>query len=257
MDALVLTYHAVDDGDGPLHVDPTTFAAHLDCIAESRAAVLTVAELARCLRHGDTTALRVAITFDDGLASVARIAAPMLAERGLRATVFCVAGHVGGASDWPSALPGSPRLELAAAAELAGLAAEGWEIGGHGMTHMPLRTEDPTVLDRELTRSKAVLENIAGTPVRSFAYPYGAAPSAPAAELVAATYDAACTTAVGLVGPGSDPFELPRIEAHYVRRADLLRAALNGSLTRYLAVRGTASRLRRLVRADYDRASGR
>ena len=125
------------------------------------------------------------------------------------------------------------------------------------MTHEPLRSEDASVLDREVTGSKAVLEDIAGTPVTSFAYPYGAEPTAAAAALVAATYNAACTTAVGVVGPASDPYALPRIDAHYVRRADLLRAALDGSLKRYLAVRGTASRLRRLVRADYDRASGR
>ena len=36
--ALVLTYHAIGDGDGPLFVDPATFAAHLDLIAESRGA---------------------------------------------------------------------------------------------------------------------------------------------------------------------------------------------------------------------------
>jgi peptidoglycan/xylan/chitin deacetylase (PgdA/CDA1 family) len=255
VDALVLTYHAVDDGNGPLHVDPATFAAHLDCIAESGAAVVTVAELARSLREGDTSALRVAITFDDGLASVARIAAPMLAARGLRATVFCVAGHIGGVSDWPTALPGWPALELVDAEELAGLARSGWEIGGHGMTHMPLRTEDATVLDRELRAAKALLEDVAGAPVTTFAYPYGTEPTAAAAKLVAATYDAACTTAVGLVGPGSDPYALSRVDAHYVRRPRLLRAALSGTLGPYLRARRLGASARRTLRRDYAEAA--
>ncbi len=256
MDALVLTYHAVDDGDGPLHVDPGTFAAHLDCIVESDAAVVTVAELARAVRNRESAVNRVAITFDDGLASVARAAAPMLAERGLRATVYCVAGHVGGTSDWPTALPGSPALELADAEDLAGLAREGWEIGSHGMTHMPLRTDDPVALEREVTRSKAVLEEVAHAPVTTFAYPYGAQPTPAAAALVASTYDAACTTALGVVGPGCDPYALPRIDAHYVRRPRLVRAALSGALGPYLRARRLGASARRTLRRDYAEVIG-
>jgi peptidoglycan/xylan/chitin deacetylase (PgdA/CDA1 family) len=256
VDALVLTYHAVDHGNGPLHVDPATFAAHLDCVVESGAAVVTVAELARSLRDGDTSTRRVAITFDDGLASVARAAEPLLADRGLRATVFCVAGHLGGTSDWPTAIPGSPQLELAGPDELAALARRGWEIGAHGMTHMPLRGEDASVLDREIVASRADLERIAGAPVTSFAYPYGADPSTAAAALVAATYEAACTTAVGVVGPGCDPHALPRVDAHYVRRPRLLRAALAGSLGPYLRARRLGASARRTLRRDYAEAAG-
>src|SRR5204862_10841 len=76
----------------------------------------------------------VAITFDDGFASVARTAWPLLAERGLTATVFCVAGYLGGANDWPTQATGAPRLPLADAASLTALAAEGVELGAHGST---------------------------------------------------------------------------------------------------------------------------
>lgn len=256
MDALLLTYHAVDDGSGPLHVDPGTFAAQLDCIVDSGADVVTVAELARSMRDGGSSAPRVAITFDDGLASVARVAAPLLADRGLRATVFCVAGHVGGTSDWPTAVPGLPSLELAGADELAALACAGWEIGAHGMTHMPLRSWDAGVLDREVVAPRAVLEGIAGTAVTSFAYPYGTEPTAAAAALVAATYEAACTTAIGAIGPGCDPYALPRVDAHYVRRPRLLRAALGGTLGPYLLARRLGASARRTLRRDYAGAAG-
>jgi len=250
MEALLLTYHAVDDGDGPLHIDPATFAAHLDCIVESGVTVTTVTELARDLRAG-VGGRRAAITFDDGLASVARIAAPLLAERSLRATVFCVAGHVGGESNWPSARPGSPRLELAGADELSELARQGWEIGSHGMTHAPLVTDDAAVLEQEITGSKARLEDVGGAPVTSFAFPYGAGPSAAAASLVAASYEAACTTAVGLVDPRCNLHALPRVDAHYLRRPRLLRSALAGSLGPYLRARKLGATARRALHTDY------
>ncbi len=257
MDAVVLTYHAVEQGHGALFVDPGTFASHLDCIVESGARVSTVSELARELRRGALQGPVVAITFDDGLASVARVAAPLLAERGLTATVFCVAGHVGGTSDWASASSGTPRLALAHAGELRLIAAQGLEIGCHGMTHAPLRSGDSDFLRRELVAAKDVLEDMTGVAVTSFAYPYGAAPTAPALRLVEATYEAACSTVLGTVGPGADVHALPRVDAHYVRRPRLLRAALAGNLGPYLRARRLGVRARRAIRHDYADAGVR
>jgi peptidoglycan/xylan/chitin deacetylase (PgdA/CDA1 family) len=248
---LALTYHAVGAGEGPLYVDRTTLATHLDCIVESGARAVTVSELADTLRSGPIQQRTVAITFDDGFASVARVAAPLLEERRLRATVFCVAGHLGGTSDWPSALPDAPRHELARADELAELARAGWEIGCHGMTHAPLVDDSCTFLDRELLEAKARLEGAVGVPVRSFAYPYGAAPSRAARQLVVETYTAACSTRLGYVDAGADPWALPRVDAHYLRWSGLLRAALSGALGFYLSTRGLGARARRVVRRDY------
>jgi peptidoglycan/xylan/chitin deacetylase (PgdA/CDA1 family) len=251
MDAVILTYHAVERADGPLFVDPTRFAAHLDSVVESGAQVLTLSELARGMRDGDLTGRHVAITFDDGCASVARIAAPLLAERGLRATVFCVAGHVGRTNEWPSALPGGPRIELARADELAHLAGQGWEIGCHGMTHAPLRSDDPGFLTHEIVDALTALEELVGADVTSFAYPYGARPTLAAVRVVAASYEAACSTTLGVVDRGSDVYSLPRVDAHYVRRPRLLRAALAGSLGPYLRVRRLGAGTRRAVRKDH------
>jgi peptidoglycan/xylan/chitin deacetylase (PgdA/CDA1 family) len=255
--AVILTYHAVDAGHGALFVDPGTFADHLDCIADAGARVLTVSELARSLRAGDLPRSAVAITFDDGLASVARVAAPLLAERGFTATVFCVPGHVGGKSDWASALPGSPSFELAGAVELAELAAQGLEIGCHGMTHAPLRSDDATFLRRELVDAKHALEETVRAPVTTFAYPYGATPTPSARRLVSSTYGAACTTELSTVQPGADLYALPRLDAHYVRSPRLLRAALSSSLGPYLRVRRIGASARRAIRHDYARTEAR
>lgn len=252
--ALVLTYHAVEDGVGALFVDPGTFARQLDCIVESGAEPLTVAQLADRLRAGTLDRPAVAVTFDDGIASVARVAAPLLVERGLPATVFCVAGHVGGVSDWPSALPGSARLELADADELAALARAGFEIGAHGLMHAPLDSGDEELFRRELVEARDVLERVTRTRVLSLAYPYGAAPAAAAARIVERTYVAACTTVPGETRQGANLFALPRVDAHYLRRPELLRRALEGTLGPYLAARRIGSRARRALRKDYATA---
>lgn len=252
--ALVLTYHAVERGPAPLCVDTDLFREHLDVIAAADVQPMTVLELATALGEGGLDEPAVTITFDDGFASVAENAAPLLAERGLPATVFCVAGHLGGTSGWRTARAGGFRGRLATAAQLAELTAAGVEIGSHGMEHDPLVTTAEPNLRREIVDSQAVLEQAVGTPVRSFAYPYGARPSPPAQRLVAQTYAAACTTELGAVGSPVNVLALPRVDVHYLRSPELLERALAGSLDLYLRARRIGARARRLLRKDYASA---
>lgn len=254
--ALVITYHAVEPGEGPLVVDPLRFAAQLDAIVESGARAVTVSVLADALRAGALTEPTVALTFDDGIASVARIAAPLLAERRLPATVFCVAGHLGAVSDWPSALPRARPFRLAEPKELSALAQQGLEIGCHGLTHAPLDSSSKHLLIRELVGAKELLEQTVDAPITALAYPYGAMPSAPGRALVEAEYGSAWTTCAGYVEPGADLFAAPRVDACYLQRPALLRAALSGSLRAYLCARRLGSRARRAFVPDY-RAAGR
>lgn len=251
MSALILTYHAVEEGPAPLCFGPKAFRAHLDAIAEADAEVLTVSEMAAALHDGDLPERAVAITFDDGFRSVIENAAPMLHARDLPATVFAVSGHLGGENDWPTQPRRAPRKPLATADELAALVAEGWEIGCHGMRHAPLGPATPGTLDKELIDARKELARATGADIRTFAFPYGSLPGDDARDILAHHYAAACTTDLGPVRADSDVLALPRIETHYVRRADLLRRALDGTLDTYLGARRRLARARRVLRRDY------
>ena len=251
--ALVLTYHAVEDGPPPLCVPPALFDAHLERLEALGATLLTVAELAAALESDSVPQRAVALTFDDGLASVADTAAPLLRARGMRATVFCVAGHIGGENDWPTQPAGVGRSPLAAEDDIARLAADGWEIGSHGFAHRPLDITPPEALEEELVQARAVLERVAGHPVTSYAYPYGAPPSERAREVVGRTYRAACATGLRLARPGDDLLAIPRVDAHYLRRVELLDRAVTDRGGAYLTVRRAGAWARRLVARDYDR----
>ena len=247
--SVVLYYHQLGNEPSPLAVSPALFSEHLEVVAESGRRVVTAGELADALRDGVDVTELVAITFDDGFAAAVAEAPTRLAAADMRATFFCVAGHLGGGSDWPSRLPDAAVEPLATAADLRALAAAGHEIGSHGWTHAPL--DGPADLDRELVASRRALEDAVGAEVRTFAYPYGALPSAAAARVVAGTYDAAYTTRIGRVSLGSSRFELPRVDAHYVRDPRVLRRVLAGALDTYLGFRRLGSRTRRALRKDY------
>jgi peptidoglycan/xylan/chitin deacetylase (PgdA/CDA1 family) len=249
--ALILIYHAIERGPPPLCVDPALFVEHLDVLEDSGAEAVTISELADRLRSGESPDGMFAITFDDGFASVPRDAAPMLADRGLTATVFCVAGHLGGSNDWSSQPARAPRRELATAEELAALTAEGFEIGSHGMEHLPLVGASEDLLRRELLDSRDAIQDAVGQLVRSIAYPYGVEPGALGRKLVESSYLAACTARMSTVSSAADPLALPRVDAHYLRRPELIRRALRGSLGPYLRLRRAGARARRVIRKDY------
>jgi peptidoglycan/xylan/chitin deacetylase (PgdA/CDA1 family) len=249
---LILTYHGVDAGPPPLFVAPDLFAVHLTVLERAGADVVTVATLASRLTAGTLRPGTVALSFDDGLASVAEHAAPLLRRHGWPATAYCVAGYLGGANDWPTQPAGVPRRPLLTGAAVARLAAEGFEIGAHTMSHRPLGHLSGTALEEEIVGCGERLAAAAGVPITTFAAPYGDPPSGAARTLIAAAYAACCGTHMDIVAPPADVYALPRIDAHYLRRPGLLQRLLHGELS-YLRLRRAGARVRRLGARDFRR----
>jgi peptidoglycan/xylan/chitin deacetylase (PgdA/CDA1 family) len=249
--ALLVTYHCVDDGPPPLCVDPSLFGAHLDALRAVGARTLTVSDLVNGMCRGRLPERAVGLTFDDGFASVAKVAAPLLVQRGMTATVFCVAGRLGLDNGWPTQHPGAPRRPLVDVEAIRRLIDAGFEVGSHGMQHAPLIGSRDGELEREVRGSRAVLERTLGVGVHAFAYPYGAAPSPAADALVRATYASACTTEPAIVGAGADRFALPRVDAHYLRSPAILRRVVSGTLDPYVSARRAGARLRRRFLNDH------
>lgn len=104
----------------------------------------------------------VAITFDDGSETDWIAAAPVLRQAGFGATFFLTVS-------WLSH-PG--HLSTAQVRELA---AQGFEIGCHSMTHAYLDTLDSADLRREIADAKTELEQLIGAPVHHFSCPGGRA----------------------------------------------------------------------------------
>jgi peptidoglycan/xylan/chitin deacetylase (PgdA/CDA1 family) len=128
----------------------------------------------------------------------------------------------------------------------------GWELGSHGLEHMPLAGADENDARGEVVDSRRRLEAALGVRVATFAWPYGAKPSATAARFIAQTYDAACAAGPAVVRNSSDPLALPRVDIHYLRSPDRLRHALEREPAFWLSLRGLAARARRAFRPDYS-----
>ena len=110
----------------------------------------------------------VSLTFDDGAVSQYLNARPTLADHGFRATFFINSGFVNPRSD------GSTNPYYMSWAQLSQLAAEGHEIGGHGLENNSLTTEvtDPQGRRHVVCDDRQNLIAHGFSPV-SFAYPHG------------------------------------------------------------------------------------
>jgi peptidoglycan/xylan/chitin deacetylase (PgdA/CDA1 family) len=103
------------------------------------------------------------ITFDDGNLSDIRLAMPLLARFGLKATFFVTAG-------WTGTRPGFMGVE-----ELRELQAAGHTLGAHGLTHKLLTACSPDELTTELVTSRRLLEDRLERKVRVMSLPGGRA----------------------------------------------------------------------------------
>lgn len=193
---LVLGFHAVSD-EWPWRFSVTP-AALRDQVALLRRCGYRFATFGDAVR--DPSPRVAALTFDDGFRSVATVAAPLLRELGVPATVFAVTGQVGtgeplrweGIEEW---LGGRYEDELAGLSwdELAGLAESGWEVGSHTCSHPSLPHLDDEALRVELTASRQEIEQRLGSPCDVLAYPYGAHDRRVIEAARAAGYRAAAT----------------------------------------------------------------
>jgi peptidoglycan/xylan/chitin deacetylase (PgdA/CDA1 family) len=207
----ILTYHSLDTSGSVISVSPDVFHEQVDWLAANG---VPVVPLERIRETPDA----VALTFDDGLCSFWEHAAPLLQRYRFPATVFVVSGYCGGWNDWPSQpfRMGIPRLELMGWRELEQIAKLGVTIGCHTVTHPHLSRLSAAEVEEELHRSRSAIEQRLGMAVDTFAYPYG--DSTPLVRRVAARhFRLACGTRLAFLSSRSDPLDLPRLDAYYLR----------------------------------------
>jgi peptidoglycan/xylan/chitin deacetylase (PgdA/CDA1 family) len=152
----------------------------------------------------------VVITFDDGYLDCLRYAVPILSAYRFVAVFYLVSGLLGKTSRWLLEERGInlPLLDLPAARELA---ATGFQIGSHSVSHPHLTTLPADGCREELCASREALEDGLGLAVEHLAYPYGDFDARVRTMAAEAGYRTACGVRAGLARPGDDLLSLPRV----------------------------------------------
>lgn len=212
----ILMYHRV--GDFP-HRMPShraqychlpRFRAQMHMLRRTGHTVLSLDQVLAGLRGEVTLPPRaVALTFDDAYVDFLECAVPVLQEFDYPATVYAVAGLLGGQNDWvvPEGLTPAP---LMSAAQLREVQALGFTVGSHTVSHPRLAQCDTPRIRQELVDSKHILEDVLGCPVNHFCYPYGSHDLRAVEAAAEAGYHTATTCLRTSATPADDPLSLPR-----------------------------------------------
>ena len=241
-DVLTLCYHAVAERwPAALSVTPKNFERQIKLLVDRgyRGATFTAAVTR------PPAPKTLVITFDDSYRSVIRRALPILAPFGIPATVFTVTSFAGAERPmtWPGIdkwLGGEFEAELAPMSweELDELAAAGWEVGSHTVTHPRLTTLGDEKLREELTRSRQTCEDRLGRECTSMAFPYGNYDDRIVAAARDAGYTAAATLSVRL--PQGEPLRWPRVGIYHRDDMNRFRAKISPAVRRLRATRAWA-----------------
>lgn len=159
---LVLCYHAMSPGATSTYDVPSEdFAEQLQLIADEGYQSVTVAQIADYLDgRADLPEKAVCFTFDDGPESVLTVSKPLMDEHGFVGNVFLISDAVGGEG----------RLSWEQVRELA---AAGWGVGSHTVSHEYLTRVDAETARTQLVDSKAVIDEHTDGACIAVAYPYG------------------------------------------------------------------------------------
>jgi len=167
----VLCYHAVDPSwSAPISVHPSLFERHCAWLAGRRVVPLEASVATGPRGRG------VAITFDDGFASVFEHAFPILRRYRLPATVFVVAGTLGAHErpvDWLDRPPAAGPPRTLTRERILEMREAGIRFGSHGFAHADLTTLEGDDVDRDLRDSRELLEDLLDEPIPFVAYPRG------------------------------------------------------------------------------------
>ncbi|WP_294392505.1 polysaccharide deacetylase family protein [uncultured Clostridium sp.] len=196
----VLYYHSVNkNAENEVTISPEMLEKQLDYINDNEYITITINELYDHLINNQPIPEKsIVITFDDGYMNNYTEAFPLLKERDMKATIFCVG----------NSLDGSYYLSKDAIKEMSDY---GIDIESHTVNHMHLDTLNYDEQLSEMKNSKDILENITGKNVTAIAYPFGDFNDDSIKAAKEAGYKLAFTTHLGLSDRNDDIYALDRI----------------------------------------------
>ena len=154
----ILMFHHIDDG---AIVQKSGCVLSKNKFLEILDSGLEFAAVIDLVKHRYRNSGKCAITFDDGLQDVYRVAYPELKKRNIPFTIFVVSNFI----DCEGYISSVQLKEMANDSLVT--------IGSHGVTHELLKGMSIANQHKELTESKTILERIVNKPIRLFALSHG------------------------------------------------------------------------------------
>ncbi|HEY3265410.1 MAG TPA: polysaccharide deacetylase family protein [Armatimonadota bacterium] len=216
----ILVYHQIGRfgrvaAHRAVYCDAGAFRRQMAFLRAGRYSVLSLADVLACVRGERPIPPRaVHLSFDDGYLNFAAEAVPAMRRFGYPSSVYMVSGLIGKDAEWLPAA-GLPVAPLMDGDTLRAVETHRAVVGSHTVNHVRLSQLTGDALHRELTESRATLEETLGHPVTAFCYPFGDLNAETVSAVRAAGYDTALTCRRDRATKGTDPLLLPRHAVSY------------------------------------------
>lgn len=232
----ILTFHSIDDSGSVLSYPIEKFRELVFTLLENSTPIVSMADL----RAGTDG---VALSFDDGMASVREHALPVLADAGVPAHVFVATGAVGADNHWPTQPASAKRFTMMEWSDIDACTRGGMLIESHTHTHPYLtQCSDQNILD-ECATADSIIERRTGRRPTAFAYPYGEYDRR-VVDLLRPNYDYAVTTVLNFLKENHDPQLMPRIDTFYLQRQWQIQNFTGSGMQLYILLRNLLRRIR-------------
>jgi len=229
--AVFLCYHSVA-AEGPRYLTVTEelFERQLAALRRRGLRGGGEADLA-AMAAGERIEPAAFLTFDDGFRDNHTTVLPLLREYGLCAFCFVLPPLVdtGAPLIWPEVAADQRRfgetMRSVTWPMVEEMAAAGFTIGSHGLSHAHLAELDPERLRQELSDSRARIRERLGS-CDTLAYPFGEWSPAVAAAAAECGYSFAFTLPTAIGQRRAGPHSIPRINVDYRDEEKRLRRKL-------------------------------
>jgi peptidoglycan/xylan/chitin deacetylase (PgdA/CDA1 family) len=159
----ILLYHHIDQSPSGnfYYLSPIEFEKQMYLLREWGYTTIPVELLVRAIKEGAVLPPKpIILTFDDGTISTYTHALPIMQKYNFTGTSYIVYNYIGTDNNY---------MDLD---QIRALAAAGWEIGSHSLSHMEL-IKNPDRERDEIVESRKKLQSLLDVPILSFAYPFG------------------------------------------------------------------------------------
>lgn len=223
-------YHSISNVVDQYTISLSSFYRQIEFI-RSNYSVIRLREIENAMTN-DSNSRQVIITFDDAYRDFVECACPVLEKFSVPSTVFVPTGFMGGYDEWNCSHTESYRRWVMDGPQLQELRKTGLvDFGSHTIDHNRMTGLQPDEMIRQAVVSKRTLEDLLGTAIMMFSYPYGQLDdfSALTARVLSQTgYKIAVTTHWGTRNSLRDLLGLRRI---FLRETDgdaTVRAKIDG-----------------------------
>ncbi len=211
-----LLYHKIDLPTADVKIRgaftaPQKFERQIAYLKKKGYEFYTACELIKFYRaNGEFPSKAIAVTFDDGWKDNYQHAFPVLKKYGAKATIFLVTSCIGQNTDKVTA-EGEGRREHLSEKDILEMSQNGIEFASHSLSHALFNQIGNEEIEREVTESKKIIENLTQKECSTFAYPAGFFTDFAKEAIKKAGYEAAFSTVYGTENDW-DIYALNRVE---------------------------------------------